>query len=295
MFTLAHLSDLHMASRPQLAQLASKRGLGLINWQRKRKAIHRAEVLDAITRDVKASRSDHIAVTGDLVNFSLPEEYARARAWLGALGSAQDVTVVPGNHDVYVRGVEQCPAEYWGDYMTGDDGLQRFPFLRRRGDVALIALATGLPTGPFMATGRLGARQLSGLAELLDQTSALFRIVLIHHPPISPSSRHLRRLVDGSALLQVLAAKGAELLLHGHDHQRAIVWLDGPQGKIPAVGVPSASALTRHGDEDAAGYNIFRIDSATANGAPQPWHCEMIGRQRNSDGTFADTARQMLL
>ncbi len=71
------------------------------------------------------------------------------------------------------RGVEQCPAEYWGDYMCGDDGVQRFPFLRRRGDVALIALSTGLPTGPFMATGRLGARQLARLAELLEQTDGL--------------------------------------------------------------------------------------------------------------------------
>ena len=59
--------------------------------------------------------------------------------------------------------VTDAPATYWGDYMTGDDGVQRFPFLRRRGDVALIALSSGLPTGPFMATGRLGERQLARL------------------------------------------------------------------------------------------------------------------------------------
>jgi 3',5'-cyclic AMP phosphodiesterase CpdA len=293
MFTLAHLSDLHMAAQPRLSQLFGKRGLGLVNWHRKRKAIHRPEVLDAITRDLKTSHFDHIAVTGDLVNFSLPEEYQRARAWLETLGNARDVTVVPGNHDAYIGGVEQCPAEYWGDFMRGDDGLQRFPFLRRRGDVALIALSTGLPSGPFMATGRLGTRQLARFAELLDQTSGLFRIVLIHHPPASPMRRVLRRLVDGAELRRVLAVKGAELLLHGHDHVRSIVWLDGPHGKFPAVGVPSASALTRHGDEDEAGYNIFRIDSAAA-GASKTWRCEMITRQRNADGTVSETARQSL-
>ncbi len=37
MFVLAHLSDPHMASRPRFAELAGKRGLGFINWQRKRK------------------------------------------------------------------------------------------------------------------------------------------------------------------------------------------------------------------------------------------------------------------
>jgi len=292
MFTLAHLSDLHIAGRPTGIALAGKRGLGLINWKRKREAIHRPDALEAITRDLVAARFDHIAVTGDLVNFSLPEEYARARAWLERLGSARDITVVPGNHDVYIRGVEQCPAEFWGDTMTGDDGVQRFPFVRRRGEVALIALSSGLPTGPFLATGRLGAGQLARLAELLEQNQGLFRIVLIHHPPLSPLRRFMRRLTDAAELRGVLAAKGAELLLHGHDHRRALIWLDGPQRKFPALGVPSASAVTRHGDEDEAGYTVFRIDRAPQS--PQPWRCEAIARRRNADGTVAEASRQTL-
>src|SRR5271155_2729088 len=169
MITLAHLSDLHLAARPKLSELAGKRGLGFINWQRKRKYIHRPEVLEAITRDLKAHKVDHIAVTGDLVNLALPDEYVRARQWLETLGGPNEVTVVPGNHDVYVRSAEQLPAEYWGDTMRGDDGFDRFPFVRRRGNVALIALSTGLPTGPLMATGRLGDRQLARFANALDQ------------------------------------------------------------------------------------------------------------------------------
>jgi hypothetical protein len=41
MFVLAHLSDLHMALRPRLLELAGKRGLGYVNWHRGRKYIHR--------------------------------------------------------------------------------------------------------------------------------------------------------------------------------------------------------------------------------------------------------------
>ncbi len=290
MFTLAHLSDLHIASQPRLAQLVSKRGLGFINWQRKRKHVHRTQIIDAITRDLKAQTLDHIAVTGDLVNLSLPDEYARARQWLGTLGSPRDVTVVPGNHDVYLRAAEQYPSTFWGDYMRGDDGLDRFPFLRRRGEVALIGLSTGVPTGPFTATGRLGRSQIARLAELLDQTSGSFRVVLIHHPPTSPLRRHLRRLTDAAAFRQVLADKGAELLIHGHDHRRALVWLDGPNGtKIPSVGVPSASASAPHGDEDGAGYNLFHIGGTAGN-----WRCELIARQRNADGSISDGERVTL-
>ena len=290
MFTLAHLSDLHLATRPRPAQLLSKRGLGYVNWLRKRHKIHRPEVLDAITRDLKAQAFDHLAVTGDLVNLSLPDEYALARRWLQTVGRPTDVTTIPGNHDAYVRGVEPAPGEFWADYMRGDDGLQRFPFIRRRGQVALIALSSAVPSAPFLATGRLGAGQLSRLADALDQTRGLFRLVLIHHPPVSPLRRYLRRLTDAPALRGVLAAKGAELLIHGHDHRRALIWLDGPQGaKIPAVGVPSASAAAPHGGEDSAGYNLYRIDR-TAGG----WSCEMIERQRGADAAIGEIARQAL-
>jgi 3',5'-cyclic AMP phosphodiesterase CpdA len=251
--------------------------------------VHRPEVFEATVRDLKAGTPDHIAVTGDLVNLSLADEYNRARGWLQTLGSPTDVTLVPGNHDVYVRSVVPSPAAYWGDYMRGDDGRDGFPFLRRRGNVALIGLSTAVPTAPLMATGRLGKHQLARLLELLDQTRGMFRVVLIHHPAITPPKRRLRRLVDAADLLDVLADKGAELLLHGHDHHRALVWLEGPKTKIPAVGVPSASARAPHGDENCAGYNLFHIDGEAGN-----WRCEMVGRERDAEGGFRDAERRTL-
>ena len=290
MFTLAQLSDWHIASRPGLFDLAGKRGLGYINWQRGRKYIHRRDVLDLTIGDLKAQSFEHIAVTGDLVNLSLAAEYALARDRLELLGGGRNVSVVPGNHDVYVHGVEGAPARYWGDYMRGDDGELGFPYLRRRSDVALIALSTGLPTAPFLAIGELGEAQLTRLAAMLRQTAGAFRVVLIHHPPVTPPHRHLRRLVDAAALDRVLKENGAELLLHGHDHARAVVWLDGPgETKIPAVGVPSASSRAPHGEENGAGYNLFQIE-----GAAGQWRCVMIGRERDSNGVFRDAERRTL-
>lgn len=290
MFLLAHLSDLHLSEPPHLAELAGKRGLGFINWHRGRKRVFGKDVLDAITRDVKAAAADHVAVTGDLVNFSIAAEYARARAWLETLGPPPAVSVTPGNHDIYVPQARSWPAAFWGDYMRGDDGTGgEFPFVRRRGAVDVIVLCSALPTAPLLATGRLGREQLSRFADALDKSRGRFRVVLIHHPPVSSRRRHLRRLVDAPEFRRVLAEKGAELVLHGHDHCFSLVWLEGPQRPIPAAGVPSASARGPHGKEDAAGYHLFRIAGAAGR-----FSCEMVARQRAADGGIRDIERRAL-
>ena len=124
MFLLAHISDVHLAPLPSpaLGDLMSKRGLGYLNWLRKRRAIHRPEVLAAIVTDLNAQQPDHVAVTGDLVNLSLSNEFGPARAWLDAFGSPHETTFVPGNHDAYVRAAAGRAAQDWGDYMRGDAG-----------------------------------------------------------------------------------------------------------------------------------------------------------------------------
>ncbi len=262
MFMLAHLSDLHMAVAAARARsLSSKRGLGFINWQRKRKHIHRPEVLDAIVRDLKTQQLDHIAVTGDLVNLSLPDEYARAREWLERRRAVRATSrSMPGNHDVYVRGVEAIACAILGRLHARRRRPRPFsvsaPARRRGADRAVDRRAdrrrSWRPAGS-------AAGSLSRLAEVLGQTRDAFRVVLIHHPPLSPPRRYLRRLVDAPALRGVLAEQGAELLLHGHDHRRALIWLDGPEGtKIPAVGVPSASAARRTATKTPPAYHLFK-------------------------------------
>jgi 3',5'-cyclic AMP phosphodiesterase CpdA len=284
-FVLAHVSDPHLAPLPQptLIELIGKRVTGYINWRRKREAIHQAEVLARIVADLKAQKPDHTAVTGDLVNLALPAEYQPARAWLDALGSPADVTLVPGNHDAYVGSGVAASLAHWGDFMRGDAGAAvelEFPFLRKRGPLALIGVSTSVPSLPFMATGRVGAEQLQRLEKILDASGrdGLYRVVLIHHPPTSKPSHYYKRLTDGARLRDVLARHGAELVIHGHNHRRQTVWLDGPNGRIPAIGVPSASEAPP-GKHDPAGYNLYRID-----GARGAWRCEVITRGMTGDG-----------
>src|SRR5271169_729618 len=139
-FTLAHLSDPHLAPlpNPHWRELIGKRVTGYINWQRRRRFIHDPAVLAKIVADVKAHAPDHIAVTGDIANIALPDEFIRGRDWLGSLGPPRDVSFVPGNHDIYVPEAAGFASRLWRAQMSGDDGAVGFPYLRRRGPLALI-------------------------------------------------------------------------------------------------------------------------------------------------------------
>jgi 3',5'-cyclic AMP phosphodiesterase CpdA len=292
MFILAHLSDIHLAPlpRPNPLELMSKRGLGYINWLRKRRKIHRADMLAKVVADLKSHAPDHIAVTGDLVNLSLTSEFAPARAFLGGLGDASAVTAVPGNHDAYVRAAAHFALRDWGEYMRGDAG-EGFPFVRRRGPLALIGLSTSLPTLPLAATGRLHGGQLAQLGGILEKLGheQAFRAVLIHHPPVE-GHNYFRRLKDAAAVREVLQRHGAELVLHGHHHVGSVAWLPGPQTRIPVVGVPSASGAPGHHD-DPAGYNLYEID-----GAPGAWRCTLVARGwDDGDGRIGEIERHPLL
>jgi 3',5'-cyclic AMP phosphodiesterase CpdA len=297
MFVLAHLSDPHLAPlpRPPLHELAGKRIGGFLNWQRNRRAFHLTAVLERIVTDLKSRAADHIAVTGDLVNLALAAEFAPARAWLERLGRPQDVMLVPGNHDTYVRSKAHHPELHWADYMRGDDpaspGAPMFPVLRRRGPLALIGLSTAVPAPWFRATGELGAGQIARFADLADRLGRerAFRVVLIHHPPAMPEHSHHERLLDGPAFLDALKACGAELIIHGHEHVYSLRWFEGPQGRVPAVGVPSASG-TVGGRDDPAAYNLYAID-----GGPGGWHCEMMSRGLAGDGNSIVELRRVML
>ena len=275
-FTLAHLSDPHLPPlpAPTLRELAGKRALGYLNWTRNRRKVHRREVLDALMSDIQTQTPNHIAITGDLVNLALEAEFEPARTWLESVGTTDRVTVIPGNHDAYVRATQHRFAEVWRDYLGSDeasDGVT-FPSLRRRGLLALISLSSAVPTPPLMATGWLGRSQLDALDRILARLAAeqAFRVLLVHHPLRSDS--RTKRLTDSSELLALLNRHGVELILHGHDHVHSTIWIDGPAGKIPAVGVPSASAVA-HGRYPAAAYNLFSIAREGA-----AWRCEQTVR-----------------
>jgi 3',5'-cyclic AMP phosphodiesterase CpdA len=280
--TIAHLTDMHLGPiagfGPRYWNL--KRGLGYLNWMRNRRHAYERTVLDRIVADMAAQAPDHIAVTGDLANIGLPQEHIGALAWLESLGPPARVSVVPGNHDIYGYLGRDRGVRRWASYMASDvqgaaitgDGAD-FPFVRVVGRVALVGLNSAVPTPPAMAWGRVGGDQLGRLAAVLDRLreAGLFRLLLIHHPPLPEQASPARGLTDAPALAAILTGHGAELVIHGHNHRNMLAWLGSASGMFPIVGAPSASLGRGHKHERLARYNLYRIDAAARS-------IELIGR-----------------
>lgn len=334
MVRFVHISDLHFAPLPPVSwrHLFNKRLIGYINWRMNRSAAMGAEVFPALVAHIKKQHYQHLAITGDLVNLALPQEFSNARAKLRELGDSRDVSVVFGNHDAYIPGAfaEACAVfapwiqsdsdieKFSADKNTPPRGFgsrkgkslkteqaekalinqswrysaenyrqnhkalplrterQAFPYMRVRGSAAFIGVSSAAAMPPFFANGIFDKNQAAALAYLLRlaQEKALFRIIMIHHPPLGSAAAWNKSLWGIKRFRQIVADYGAELILHGHTHLPTLSYMPGkpdkgnPQGRAAVVGVSSASqSFGRH--KPPAGYNVFAADKAE-NGR---WEC----------------------
>jgi 3',5'-cyclic AMP phosphodiesterase CpdA len=272
MFTLAHITDPHIGPLPPVRarDLLNKRVFGYLSWIRRRRDIHRPEILLDLQRDLANIAPDHVAITGDLTNIALPEEFEQVLRWLDRLGRPDKITVIPGNHDAYVALPWERSIGRWSDYMASDTGCGEvggpmaasdFPAIRVRGDIALIGLTTAQATPLFLATGEVGRDQLARLeGQLTDLGQKGFcRVVLLHHPPCPDGLVWRKRLVDAAQFRSVVSRCGAELVLHGHDHKFGSASIDAVDGKVAVFGVPSASAMA-HGKRPQSHYHLYGIE-----------------------------------
>src|SRR4029079_17667071 len=101
-----------------------------------------------------------------------------------------------------------------GSEWTG--GAQGFPYARVRGSVALIGVNSAVTTPPLIAWGSVGSEQRERLRRILQRVgeAGLFRLVLIHHPPVPGLASGGRELRDAAKVESVLIENGAELVIY---------------------------------------------------------------------------------
>jgi len=273
-FRIAHVSDLHVLAPSgfELRRiLFNKRITGYANLVTKRARVYRRDYLLSVLA-AAAADADHLVVTGDITNLSLEREYEEAVRLLEDAARSTEVTVVPGNHDIYLPSIhrERRFPHHFGGFMESDLPALAldlpagyFPCVKLRGPAAIIGLTSAVPRPPFVSAGYVGAEQLAALAEVLQHPEVSRRtpVVLIHHSPFDSRFRleQLRGgLVDASALRAELEPLARGLVLYGHLHIRRHARLATAAGALDVV-CATAAALDHADDRIRAGFNLYEL------------------------------------
>jgi len=266
---LAHISDIHLRNFDNVAPHAflSQRVLGAANLLLNRGPEFPDEVVDALFEDVETVQPDHLIVSGDVSNLSLPGEFERVRGRLLALSlPPSEITVVPGNHDsyTYLSALRDDFGRALGPFLSADlhpAGTRAYPFARVRDGVSIVALSSARASLPLFAIGTLGRDQLRLAEELLahPRVRSSFRIVVLHHPPVSAHVKWHARLTDAEDFLAVVRRVGADLVLHGHLHRVCHEQIPGPTGAVKVVGTTASTWLSADPARRAS-YHVYEID-----------------------------------
>ncbi|MBN1203522.1 MAG: metallophosphoesterase [Myxococcaceae bacterium] len=274
MFRIAHISDLHVLAPAGVELrriLFNKRVTGYANMLSKRGRVYRREHLLAVLA-AAAAQADQLVVTGDITNLSLEGEYEEARRLLDEVAGVAEVTVVPGNHDIYLPAIhhERRFPHHFSAYMRSDLPefaldlpAGPFPSVKLRGPAAIIGLSSAVPRPPFVSAGYVGRAQLEALARVLAHPEVTRRtpVVLIHHSPFDSRSRLeqlLGGLVDAHELRGVLQGLARGLLLYGHLHVRQHHRLETGPGALDVL-CASAAPLDHPDDRVRAGFNLYQL------------------------------------
>jgi 3',5'-cyclic AMP phosphodiesterase CpdA len=275
MFRIAHVSDCHVAARwgaHWRAILFNKRLTGYLNLRLGRARAFRPQYLGVVL-DAASRAADHVVVTGDITNLALESEYAAARALLDDVTHSVEVTVVPGNHDIYLPTTlrEELFSRYFGEFLRSDFPdlavdlpVGRYPCVKVRGPVAVIGLSSAVPRPPFVAAGYVGKAQLTALSRALEHPEIAGRtpIILIHHPPVDGRTRFTQLrdgLVDVAPLRAALQPVERGLVLFGHLHTRVRCVLPTRDGSLDVISASGAS-LDSPDPAVRAGFNLYEIE-----------------------------------
>lgn len=253
---LAHFSDIHLSLPPlrtPARELRLKRVASAFSYYlngRSWRFANGPARIAALLADIDAQQPDHVLCTGDLTASSLDEELAGVAALFGQR-SPERFTVIPGNHDRYVRQASGAFERYFG--------ARTYPFMKKLGGVVLLGIDAARPTGLTDSSGSCGDNQRAALREALASLRGEFVILALHYGLLREGGGRDKRthgLRDDRELIALLddPALPLDLVLHGHMHMPYMVRTQRRQ----VICAGSATDL-----KQKCGYNVYDIDMAS--------------------------------
>ena len=97
-YSIIHLSDLHYSiPKFRVADLRSKRFLGLINETLIRKSYHYNLQREQLFKNIAEKEWDLLCITGDFSNLSHKKEFQKAKSQLELNFGGREIVVLAGN------------------------------------------------------------------------------------------------------------------------------------------------------------------------------------------------------
>lgn len=159
---------------------------------------------------------DAMVITGDLVDFGQPDEYAFLRDLLAPL--TMPYYLIPGNHDE--RGALRAAfADHAWLLQEGRRGAERIEYVVEAHPLRIIALDTVIP---MESGGHLAPESVAWLDRTLAGAPDTPTVVVMHHPPFATGIGHMDEIgVDNPHLLESVIARHpqVERILCGHLHR----------------------------------------------------------------------------
>jgi Icc protein len=208
--------------------------------------------------------ADAVVVTGDIVHDE-PGAYGAIDLVFGALGVP--VLLIPGNHDVpdeLRRRLGHAPFQVGGQLRT-TNGWQ-------------VLLLDSWFAESADGEGRLGARQLEALEQVLSSDDgAPHAFVFLHHPPVPMDSPALDELglLDGPDLCATVSRhRRVRGVCWGHAHQALDIYA---RGDVRLMCTPATSMQFRprrpsfETDDRPPGYRVIDLRSDGAIASEVVW------------------------
>jgi len=167
---------------------------------------------------------DIVVHTGDLVDFGLPEEYARFKEIVAPL--KVPIFAIPGNHDE--RDAMRLAFSASG-YLPKQGFLN---YAIELGSLRLVALDTIVPG---QGGGALCAERLAWLDATLAEKPDTPTLVLMHHPPFLTGIAHMDRIgLEGRAGFSEIMQRHVQVqaVLCGHVHRPTFAQVGGRSAMI---------------------------------------------------------------
>lgn len=253
---------------------------------------HNEALAQTLPAWVEQIRPDVIVATGDLVDTPRADLFQQALAFLKSLeplcvpvdvsanSNRPQILVIPGNHDLWYRGVlpmlrtpvhlrpawvrtsyRETFAAFHSQYYFGPENVWIYGFDSARKK----AFATGQVLEEDIADFHI---EYDRLSKTHPEFKKAFKIAVVHHHPLPVNwqtdwKQQLLTMINAGSFLSSMLNKGIDLVLHGHEHLQARARLSsslGGEGDNELTVVSLGATLRKVNNPDRNWLNLIVVE-----------------------------------